>query len=43
VNLGLRPGYQLSIDTAGYPPGTYTLTFTARADPAPHTAVFTVP
>jgi hypothetical protein len=43
VNLGLRPGYQLDVDTAGYPPDRYTLTFTAGADPVPHTAVFTVP
>jgi Bacterial Ig-like domain (group 3) len=43
VNVGLRPGYQLDVDTARYPPGTYTLTLTAGTDPLPHTAVFTVP
>jgi Bacterial Ig-like domain (group 3) len=43
VNVGLRPGYQLDVDTARYPAGTYTLTFTAGTDPLPHTAVFTVP
>jgi hypothetical protein len=43
VNLGLRPGYQLDLDTAGYRPGSYTLTFTAGTDPVPHTAVLTVP
>ena len=43
VNLGLRPGYQLDLDTAGYLPGSYTLTFTAGTDPVPHTAVLTVP
>jgi hypothetical protein len=43
VNLGLRPCYQLTIDTAAYPAGTYTVSFTAGTDPARHTAVFTVP
>ena len=43
VNVGLRPAYQLDVDTATYPPGTYTLTLTAGTDPLPHTAVFTVP
>ena len=43
VNLGLRPCYQVNVDTAGYPPGTYTLSFTAGTDPATHTAQFTVP
>lgn len=43
VNLGLRPCYQLNVDTAGYPPGIYILSFTAGTDPATHTAQFTVP
>jgi hypothetical protein len=43
VNLGLQPCYQLNVDTAGYPPGTYTLSFTTGTDPATHTAQFTVP
>lgn len=43
INVGLRPGYQLDVDTARYPAGTYTLTFTAGTDPLPHTAVFTLP
>ena len=43
VNLGLWPCYRLQVSTVGYPPGTYTLSFTAGTDPAPHTAQFTVP
>jgi hypothetical protein len=43
VDLGLWPCYQLKVDTAGYPAGTYTLSFTAGTDPVTHTARFTVP
>jgi hypothetical protein len=43
VNLGLWPCYQLNVDTAGYPAGTYTLSFTAGTDPVTHTARLTVP
>lgn len=43
VNLGLWPCYQLTIDTAGYPAGSYTLSFAARSDPTTHTAQFVVP
>ena len=43
VNLGLWPCYQLTIGTAGYPAGSYTLSFAAGSDPATHTAQFVVP
>ena len=43
VNLGLRPCYQLNIDTVGYPAGSYTLSFAAGSDPTIHTAQFVVP
>jgi len=43
VNLGLLPCYQLTIDTAGYPAGRYTVSFAAGNDPATHTAQFAVP
>ena len=43
VNLGLWPCYRFVVSTAGYPPGTYTLSFTAGTDPVTHTAQFTVP
>jgi len=43
MNLGLWPCYQLTVNTAGYPAGTYTLSFTAGTDPTTHTARFTVP
>jgi hypothetical protein len=43
VNLGLWPCYQLTIDTAGYPAGSYTLSFAAGSDPTTHTAQFVVP
>jgi hypothetical protein len=36
------PGYQLNIKTTGYPPGTYTLSFTAGHDPTIHTAQFVI-
>ena len=40
--LSKGPGYQLSINTAGYPAGTYTLSFTAGSDPTVHTAQFAI-
>jgi Bacterial Ig-like domain (group 3) len=43
VNLGLWPCYQLNINTAGYPAGSYTLSFAAGNDPTTHTAQFVVP
>jgi Bacterial Ig-like domain (group 3) len=43
VNLGLWPCYQLNINTAGYPAGSYTLSFAAGSDPTTHTAQFVVP
>ena len=43
VNLGLWPCYQLTIDTAGYPAGSYTVSFAAGSDPTTHTAQFVVP
>jgi hypothetical protein len=43
VNLGLWPCYQLNIDTAGYPAGSYTLSLAAGSDPTTHTAQFVVP
>ena len=43
VNLGLWPCYQLNIDTAGYPAGSYTVSFAAGSDPTTHTAQFVVP
>jgi len=43
VNLGLLPCYQLNIDTAGYPAGSYTVSFAAGSDPTTHTAQFVVP
>ncbi|MBO0814949.1 MAG: Ig-like domain repeat protein [Actinobacteria bacterium] len=43
VNLGLWPCYQLNIDTAGYPAGSYTVSFAADSDPTTHTAQFVVP
>ena len=36
------PGYQLNVKTTGYPPGSYTLSFTAGADPTVHTAKFAI-
>ena len=43
VNLGLYPCYQLTINTAGYPASSYTLSFAAGNDPTTHTAQFVVP
>jgi hypothetical protein len=43
VNLGLWPCYQLNINTAGYPAGTYTLSLAVGSDPTAHTAQFVVP
>jgi hypothetical protein len=43
VNLGLWPCYQLTINTAGYPAGRYTVPFAAGSDPTTHTAQFVVP
>jgi hypothetical protein len=43
VNLGLLPCYQLNINSAGYPAGSYTLSFAAGSDPTTHTAQFVVP
>jgi hypothetical protein len=43
VNLGLWPCYQLNIDTAGYPAGSYTVSFAAGSDPTIHTAQIVVP
>jgi Bacterial Ig-like domain (group 3) len=43
VNHGLWPCYQLNIDTAGYPAGSYTVSFAAASDPTTHTAQFVVP
>ena len=43
VNLGLWPCYQLTINTAGYPAGSYTVSFAAGNDPTTHTAQFVVP
>jgi Bacterial Ig-like domain (group 3) len=43
ANLGLWPCYQLHIDTAGYPAGSYTVSFVAGSDPTTHTAKFVVP
>lgn len=43
VNLGLWPCYQLNINTAGYPAGSYTVSFAAGSDPTTHTAHFMVP
>jgi len=36
------PGYQLNVETTGYPAGTYTLSFTAGSDPTIHTAQFVI-
>jgi hypothetical protein len=36
------PGYELPVNTTGYPAGTYTLSFTADGDPTIHTAQFTI-
>ena len=36
------PGYQVNVKTTGYPAGTYTLKFTAGADPTTHTVTFMV-
>ena len=35
-------GYQFNVKTTSYPPGTYTLSFTAGADPTTHTLTVTV-
>jgi len=43
VNLGLWPCYQLNINTAGYPAGSYKVSFAAGSDPTTHTAQFVVP
>ena len=43
VNLGLWPCYQLTINTADYPAGSYTVSFAAGNDPTTHTAQFVVP
>ena len=43
VNLGLWPCYQLNTDTAGYPAGSYTVSFAADSDPTTHTVQFVVP
>jgi hypothetical protein len=40
--LNKGPGYQLNINTTGYPAGTYTLSFTAGSDPTVHTAQFVI-
>jgi hypothetical protein len=42
LTLTQGPGYQLNIKTTGYPAGTYTLSFTAGADPTVHTAKFII-
>jgi hypothetical protein len=42
MTLDQGPGYQLNVKTAGYPAGTYTLSFTVTGDPTPHTAKFVV-
>jgi uncharacterized protein involved in high-affinity Fe2+ transport len=36
------PGYQVNVKTTSYPAGTYTLKFTAGADPTTHTVTFMV-
>jgi hypothetical protein len=36
------PGYEKDVRTAGYPAGTYTLSFTAGSDPTTHTAPFVI-
>ena len=36
------PSYLLNVRTLRFPPGTYTLSFTAGADPTTHTAPFVV-
>lgn len=43
VNLGLWPCYQLNINTAGYPAGSYTLSLAVGGDPTTHTTQFVVP
>jgi hypothetical protein len=43
VNFGLWPCYQLTINTAGYPAGSYTVSFAAGNDPTTHTAQVVVP
>jgi YVTN family beta-propeller protein len=42
LTLDQGPGYQLNIKTAGYPAGTYTLSFTVSGDPTVHTAKFVI-
>jgi hypothetical protein len=42
MTLDQGPGYQLNVKTAGYPAGTYTLSFTASGDPTVHTAQFVI-
>ena len=42
VPPGDPPRHQLNVKTAGYPAGTYTLSFTADSDPTTHTAQFVV-
>ena len=43
VNLGLWPCYQLTINTAGYPAGSYTVSVAAGNDPTTHMAQVVVP
>jgi len=43
LTLDQGRGYQLNVETAGYPAGTYTLSFTAGDDPTYHTAKFVIP
>jgi Bacterial Ig-like domain (group 3)/IPT/TIG domain len=38
--LDSGPGYLLNVKTKDYPPGTYTLSFTATGDPVIHTVQF---
>ena len=42
LTLTEGPGYQLNVKTTKYPPGTYTLFFTAGTDPTTHTAQFVI-
>ena len=42
LTLDQGPGYQLNVKTTGYPPGTYTLSFTVSGDPTVHTAKFVI-
>ena len=40
--LGPAGGYIFNLNTAGLPPGTYSLQFTAGSDPVPHAVNFVV-